>query len=166
VFIAVDEKQDRATVNGRLVSGKPTAERLANAVGDELAALQDHLTAPETFIAQVWKAYAACSSNSHTGVQVHKLLAELTWQRQSKGFQRDPRADLFRSYPLAQFRADLTQYLALGAPPINDSGNSYELQVVGGSFAQDGIYMYFPQTDRLATCGRLTFQPIAPSLVK
>ena len=46
-------------------------------------------------------------------------------------------------------------------PPIDEGGKSYELQVVGGSFAQDGIYMYFPQTDRLATCGRLTFQPLA-----
>ena len=150
-----------ATVNGRLVAGKPTAERLANAVAEEFAVLQQNLTAPETFIAQAWKAYAVRSSNSHTGVQVHDLLAELTWQRQSKGFQRDPRADLFRSYPLAQFRADLTQYLASGASPIDEGGKSYELQVVGGSFAQEGIYMYFPQTDRLATCGRLTFQPLA-----
>lgn len=166
VFIAIDEQKDRATINGRPVAGKPTAERLANAVAEDIASLQQNLTPPDTFIAQVWKAYSARSSNSPNGIQVNDLLAELTWQRQTKGFQRDPRADLFRGYSLAQFRADLTNYLAAGAPPFSDAGKSFELQVVGGSFAQDGIYMYFPQTDRLATCGRLIFQALAPGAAK
>lgn len=161
VFLTVDEQKDKAAVNGRPIAGLPTAERLARAVADEIAALQQQLAQPDAFISQLWKAYSARTQNPQAGVQVSELIAEMTWQRQSKAFQRDPRSELYRGYSLAQFRADLTHYLSSGAPPFSSSGKSFELHIAGGSFAQDGIYMYFPQTDRLATCGRLTFQPVA-----
>jgi len=160
VFVSLDEPKDRAAINGRAFSGDLTAERIALAVAAELASLQQNLTEPAEFVAQVWKAYSARTTGPGAGVLVHDVLAELTWQRQSKGFQRDPRTDLFRGYSQAQFRADLTNYLAAGAPPMTVAGKSYELQVVGGSFAQEGIFMYFPQTERLATCGRISFQSL------
>lgn len=161
VFLTIDELKDKAAVNGRPVAGLPTAERLARAVADEITTLQQQLTQPEAFISQLWKAYSARTQHPQTGVQVLELIAEMTWQRQSKAFQRDPRSEFYRGYSLAQFRADLTHYLASGAPAVSSGGKSLELHIAGGSFAQDGIYMYFPQTDRLATCGRLTFQPVA-----
>ena len=157
VFLAVDEPKDRAIVNGRSI-GSLTAERLAQQVAVELQQLKSRLADPADFIRQVWKASVARGGSPGQGVAVQDLLAELTWQRQSKAFQRDPREEAFRGYPLAQFRADLTNYLALGATPLQEAGKSYELQIVGGSFAQDGIFMHFPQTDRLSTCGRLTFR--------
>lgn len=160
VYISLDEPKDRVTINSRPLTGELTAERISIAVEAELATLQRDLTEPAEFIMQVWKAHSARTTGPTVGVFVHDLLAELTWQRQSKRFQRDPRLDLFRGYPLAQFRADLTNYLAAGAPPATVAGKSYELQIVGGSFAQEGIFMYFPQADRLSTCGRLSFQSL------
>lgn len=157
VFVVVDERKDRATVNGRAVA-PPTAERLAMQVARELEELSRQRTEPEEFIAGLWRAYRTCGGTPGNGVLVQDLLTTLTWQRQSRTFQRDPRQELFRGYSQAQFRADLTQYLGTGAPPVLDGGKAYDLEVVGGSFAQEGIYMYFPQSDRLATCGRLTFK--------
>lgn len=158
-FVTVDELKDRATVNGRAVV-PPSAERLADHVAVELEQLTTHRTSPIDFVASIWQAYQTSGGQSGQGVLVHDLLAELSWLRQSKAFQRDPRQDLYRGYSAAQFRADLTYYLSAGAPPVEDKGKQYELEVVGGSFAQDGLFMYFPQTDRLATCGRLTFRSV------
>jgi hypothetical protein len=45
-------------------------------------------------------------------------------------------------------------------PPARDGKQTYALEVAAGSFAQDGVFMFFPQTERLASCGRLTFQPL------
>jgi hypothetical protein len=162
VFVVVDEPKDRATMNGRSLAGVPTVENLVTAVVEELERLDKNRTGPEDFIAGVWKAYQACGDVGTTGVPVFDLIAKLTWLRQTKSFQRDPRQDLFREYPLAQFRADLTHYLASGAPPYTEGGKSHRLEIVGGSFAQDGLFMYFPQTSRLATCGRLIFHRAGP----
>ncbi|HTT77702.1 MAG TPA: hypothetical protein VMF50_17190 [Candidatus Binataceae bacterium] len=159
VFVALDELKDRATVNGRAVVA-PTAERLADHVAVDLAQLTAHLTSPTDFVASMWQAYQASGGQAGHGVLFHDLLGELTWLRQSKAFQRDPRQDLYREYSAAQFRADLTHYLSAGGPPVEEAGKQYELEVVGGSFAEDGLFMYFPQTDRLATCGRLTFKSV------
>jgi hypothetical protein len=94
------------------------------------------------------------------GVPVFDVLRGLLLLRQSKRFHRDPRAEAFRPYPAAQFRADLTHYLASGAAPVQEGRARYQLEIAAGSFAQDGLFMFFPQTERLGTCGRLTFQPM------
>jgi hypothetical protein len=159
VFVVLDDTKDRASINGKTLTGPPTAGRLIETARNELAALQAHRTEPAPFIDSLWKAYKSCSDGSDGSVSVFELLAELTWQRQSKNFKRDPRSELFHPYPIAQFRADLTSYLAAKTPLIKDGRRSFELEIVGGSFAQDGLFMYFPQTDRLATCGRLSFRP-------
>jgi hypothetical protein len=161
VFVSVDDSKDKALINGRLL-GSPTAERLIRAVTAELETLNKGLTAPAEFASQAWAAYKACGASPGNAVAVHDLLARMTWQRQSKQFHRDPRQESFRGYPLAQFRADLTNYLASGSAPVTDSRNQYELEIAGGSFAEDGIFMYFPQSNRLSTCGRVTFQ-LCPS---
>jgi hypothetical protein len=158
VFLVVEDSKDKATVNGRPFSGLPTAERLAAHVETELKDLERHKTDPEKFIAELWQAYASCDGKVSEGVLVFDLLREMMLLRQSKKFQRDPDASHFRSYPVAQFRADLTAYLAAGSPPVRDGSKQLTLEVVGGSFAENGLFMYFPQTDRLATCGRLTFR--------
>lgn len=157
VFVSVDDAKDKALINGRPLSS-PTAERLVQVVAAELDALNKGLTAPSEFGSQAWAAFKACGATPGEGIAVHDLLARMTWHRQSKPFQRDPRQETFRGYPVAQFRADLTSYLASGCPPVTDSKNQYELEMAGGSFAQDGIFMYFPQSDRLSTCGRVTFK--------
>ena len=164
VFFVVDEAKDRATVNGRPIAGLPTADRLLAICHDTLADLEEKRADPATFVASVWKAFLARGGQPGKGIHVFDLVAELTWQRQSKAFARDPRSDLFSGYSISQFRADLTHYLASDAPPARDSKNAYRLEVVGGSFSQDGLFMYFPQTQRLATCGRLTFQPLDPGV--
>lgn len=158
VFILVDEGKGRTSINNRPLSGFPSAERLLVASHDALSELERNRTEPVAFIATVWKAFLACGGQPGAGVDVFDLLAEMTWRRQSKAFGRDPRTDLFRGYSAPQFRADLTHYLASGAPPAHDGRAEYRLEVVGGSFSQDGLFMYFPQTQRLATCGRLTFR--------
>jgi hypothetical protein len=157
VFVAVDEAKGKALINGQTLTS-PTAERLVKAVAAELDSLTKGLTDAAAFGGQIWAAYRACGASPGEGVSANDLLAKLTWQRQSKQFQRDPRQHAFRGYPMAQFRADLTNYIASGAAAVADSGTQYELEIAGGSFAQDGIFMYFPQSDRLSTCGRLTFK--------
>jgi len=159
VFVGVEELKDRASINGRPVTA-PTAERIADRVATELQQLAEHQTAPAEFAASVWRAYKSAGGSPGHGILVRDLLAEIVWLRQSKAFQCDPRQDLYRGYSAAQFRADLTNYLSAGAPPAEEAGKQYELEVVGGSFAQEGLFMYFPQSDRLATCGRLTFKSV------
>jgi hypothetical protein len=159
VFVVVDDAKDRATINGKALSGPATAGRLTEAVAAELDQLHANRTDLLPFSQSVWKAYRSCLNGADGSVSIFDLLAELTWQRQSKAFQRDPRSELFRPYPVAQFRADLTSYLAAGSPEIKEGGRPHRLEIVGGSFAQDGLFMYFPQLDRLATCGRLSFPP-------
>jgi len=157
VFVTVDETKDRALVNGQGLIA-PTAERLAYQVAAELEELMANRTAPADFVASLWRAYQSSGGSAGHGVLVHDLLAELAWQRQSKAFQRDPRENLYRGYSVAQFRADVTHYLIAGSPPMEEAGSRFEVEIVGGSFAQDGIFMYFPNSDRLATCGRITFK--------
>lgn len=159
VFVVFDQAKDSATVNGRSVPGMPTAENLLAAVAQEVELLVRNRTAPEEFILQVWKAYCAAGGQPGQGVPVFDLLRALVWARQNKRFQRDPRSEFFRPYPLAQFRADLTHYLGSGMPLARDGKQAYALELAAGSFAQDGLFMYFPQTERLASCGRLIFQP-------
>lgn len=157
VFVVVDDHKDRATVNGHSLTS-PTAERIVAQVASDLNELTANRTPTAEFGVALWHAYKLCGGVPGTGVLVYDLLSELTWQRQSKPFHRDPRQELFRGYSLAQFRADLTHYLSTGPAPIVEGGKSLELEIVGGSFAQDGMFMYFPQSDRLATCGRVTFK--------
>jgi hypothetical protein len=160
VFVAVDEAKDTAIINGKALPGVPAAERLLAAVIEELGTLERERTQPEVFAVELWKAYAAAGGEPGRGIPVFDVLRGLLWLRQSKRFHRDPRADTFRQYPVAQFRADLTHYLASGAPPFHEGGTRYQLEIAAGSFAQDGLFMFFPQTERLGTCGRLTFKPM------
>lgn len=162
VFLVIDEEKNRVTLNGRALSGSPTAERLVEAVRQELTLLTANRPAPAEFIKELWKVYRAMGGQVDSGILAFDLLDKLVWQRQSKTFHRDPRSDLFKGYSMAQFRADLTHYLASGAPSVAEGSSSCQLEIVGGSYAQEGIFMYFPQSDRLATCGRLIFRPIDP----
>jgi hypothetical protein len=160
VFIVIDEARDSATVNGLPLGGAPTADRLIAAAAAELAIVEKERSKPEDFVAELRKAYATAGGEPGRGVGVFDILRTMLWLKQSKRFQRDPRRDTFRPYSLAQFRADLTHYLASGAPPVFQGNISYRLEIAAGSFAQDGLFMFLPQTGRLGTCGRITFQPI------
>lgn len=157
VFIVVDEARGRATVNGKAVPGLAIAERIAACVETELKEIEKNKLKPEEFIARLWQAYVACGGKKGHGVLVFDILREMAIQRQRKGFFRDPNSAQFRPYPAAQFRADLTTYLAAGAPPLKHEAEELVLEIVGGSSAENGLFMYFPQTRRLATCGRLKF---------
>lgn len=158
VFVVVDENKERTTINGRTVGTHLTAEKLITQVEMELRELEKNKTEPEKFISDLWHAYRSCGGRINEGVLVFDLLRELLLLRQGKDFFRNPTGGRFRPYPVAQFRADLTGYLASGAPPARDGSSEYSLDIVGGSFAEHGLFMYFPQADRLATCGRLTFR--------
>jgi hypothetical protein len=158
VFIVVDEAKRRVTVNGQQVRGSLTAERIAAVVATELRDLEEDRAEPSEFIAAAWKAFTSGGGSEERGISVFDLLREMVWQRQGKTFQRDPRQELFRGYSVAQFRCDLTNYLAAGAPPVKEGNTEYELEVQGGSFAADGVFIFLPQTHRLATCGRLAFR--------
>lgn len=160
VFVVVDEDKGKATVNGRQCSAPPTAERLIVHCAEELLRLAQNRTAPSEFVKQVWKAYQARGGQASIGVPVFDLLAEMVWQRQGKAFSRDPRTELFKGYGVAQFRADLTHCLAAGPAVVTDGSSRYRLELVGGSFAQDGLFMFMPQSQRLATCGRVIFKPV------
>jgi hypothetical protein len=159
VFVVVDEEKGKATVNGRQCPTPPTAERLIASCADELTRLSQNRTDPVEFVKQLWKAYQTRRGQPGSGVPVFDLLAEILWQRQGKAFSRDPRTELFKGYGIAQFRADLTNCLADGTPIVTDASARHSLEVVGGSYAQDGLFMYMPQSNRLATCGRLVFKP-------
>jgi hypothetical protein len=158
VFVVVDGDKDKATINGQTIQGLPTSEKLLKEVEVELEQLNKSKLEPQKFVDELWRAYRSCGGKVDEGVLVFDLLREFVWSRQSNRFQRNPTADLFKPYPVAQFRADLTGYLGAGAPPVRDGSNRYNLEVVGGSYAEHGLFMYFPQADRLATCGRLTFR--------
>lgn len=158
VFVVVDEKKNSATVNDVTVSGLPTAELLAVEVYRQLDELRRNVTDPAKLVTDIWRAYKSIGGKPDDGVLVFDLLKELVWMRQSKRFAKNPTASLFKDYPTAQFRADLTSYLSTGSPLFQDGSNKYSLDIVGGSYAENGLYMYFPQTKRLATCGRLTFR--------
>ena len=162
VFIKIDEDRNRAFINGQTLAGNPTAERLTDFAAGEIDELLRRRLEPTAFVADVWAAFRECGATPGQGLNVYRVLRELLWLKQAKGFRVDPRQDGFRPYPMAQFRADLTHYLASGAPPFKDSRTEYQLEAVGGSFAQDAIFMYFPQTGRLASCGRLTFRAVEP----
>jgi hypothetical protein len=160
VFVVLDEAKEIAAINGRPLGGAPTAEKLLAAVAAELQALERDRREPKEFIKELWEAYGEAGGKPGRGVGVYDLLRSLWWIKQTKRFQHDPRADTFRPYPIALFRGNLTHYLASGAPPFALGGASYQLEVTAGSFAQDGLFMFFPQTERLGTCGRLTFQAL------
>jgi hypothetical protein len=160
VFIRLDEDRNRASVNGRPLQGNPTAERIAAVAAHEIEELLKHRSDPESFAADCWAAFRQAAVPVGEGIDVHRLLREILWLKQTKGFRSDPRPENFRPYSAAQFRADLTHYLASGSTPFHDGGKSYQLEAVGGSFAQDAIFMYFPQAGRLASCGRLTFRAV------
>ncbi|REJ92336.1 MAG: hypothetical protein DWQ34_13180 [Planctomycetota bacterium] len=158
VFVKIDEEKDKATINGRALAPPLSAETLVMEARAELERLTKAIPKPDDFVELVWKCLESLGTKPGDGVLVFDLLREMCWQRQSKRFQHDPSSEQFRPYPLAQFRADLTSYLAAGAPPVKKLGVNYSLEIVGGSFADDGLFMYFPQTKRLATCGRLSFR--------
>ena len=160
VFVVVNDSTGLATVNGQRVKGTPTAERIASSVAKELQELRKAQVEPSEFISNLRKAFLSAGGSREKGVAVFDLLREMVFQRQSKAFQKDPKNELFKGYSVAQFRNDLTSLLATDAPKVKEGNTEYELEIQGGSFASDGIFMYFPQTDRLATCGRLTFRPI------
>lgn len=162
VFVKVDEGRDRAWVNGRPLQGNPTAERLVVFASQELDDLLNRRAAPQDFVADAWAAFNQAAVPPGQGLDVYRLLREMLWLKQSKGFRADPREETFRPYSASQFRADLTHYLASGSPPFKEAGRSHHLDAVGGSFAQDAIFMYFPQTGRLASCGRLSFRAVEP----
>lgn len=159
-FVVVNDSTGLVTVNGQRVKGTPTAERIASSVAEELQSLRKAQVEPSEFISNLRKAFITAGGSPEKGVAVFDLLREMVLQRQSKAFQKDPKNELFKGYSVAQFRNDLTGLLATGAPRVREGNTEYELEIQGGSFASDGIFMYFPQTDRLATCGRLTFRPI------
>lgn len=160
VFVVVNDSNSQATINGQKIKGTATAERIASAIAHELETLRKDRTEPVEFISSMRKAFARIGESAVKGVAVHDVLREIVWQRQSKAFQKDPRPELFKGYSVSQFRSDLTYYLASGAPPVKDGNTEYKLEIHGGSFASDGIFMYFPETDRLATCGRLKFRSV------
>ncbi len=160
VFVVVDEKKNSAAINDVNVSGLPTAELLAVEVHRQLDELQKNMTEPAKLIADIWRAYKSIGGKPDDGVLVFDLLRELVWLRQTKRFAKNPAASFFKDYPAAQFRADLTTYLSAGSHPVQDGSSKYSLDIVGGSYADNGLFMYFPQTKRLATCGRLTFRSI------
>ena len=95
-----------------------------------------------------------------SGILAFDLLEKLVWQRQSKSFHRDPRTESFKGYSSRKISADLTYYLASGAPICPEGNSTFRLEIVGEGYSQQGgMFMYFPQSDRLATCGRLIFRP-------
>lgn len=159
VFVVVDEVKERATINGRAVGGLPTAEKLIAQTEIELRELDKNKTEPKKFINELWAAYRSSGGKVNEGVLVYDLLREILLARQSKEFLKNPTGQRFRPYPVAQFRADLTGYLAFGSPRVLDGSQEYVLDIVGGSYAEHGLFMYFPEANRLATCGRLTFRP-------
>ena len=105
VFIKVDEDRNRAFINGQALPGNPTAERLADLAAAEMGELLRVRPEPTAFVAEVWAAFRECGVAAGHGLNVHRLLRELLWLKQTKGFRVDPRQDGFRPYPMAQFRA-------------------------------------------------------------
>lgn len=158
VFIVVNEQEKYATVNGKRLRGEPAADTLISAVEIELDSLTQNRAEPAAFISALWNAFRACGAEPGKGIEIYRLLREMLWQQQTRAFHRDPRREIFRPYPVSEFRANLTHCLATGQGQIKIGSDTFRLEIVGGSFAQDSIFMYFPQTDRLASCGRIDFQ--------
>lgn len=159
VFLDIDPRAPFVRINDRRTDDLRPGS-VARQVGEVLQEIRRAVTPPDSFIAELERAYdeERRPLNVAAGAQVHLQMIHLRilMNRQSKAFRSDPRTTTFKGYPLEVFRADL--YTVLMSGPPAPSGRL--LRLTSGSDTQGAVFMLRPDLDRPGYAGRLYFEEL------
>jgi len=157
IFVKVDPDRGKAIVNGRSL-GSLSLDQLLKAIETERDVLLRKDFDPAKWLVELSRAYDKAKREralpDGEPIPVFDILAQIVWARQGEKFFRNPSLDNFVAYSVAQFRADLTRTLA---SEVTDTTDGRRLEISTGSFAKHTIFMYFPTTRHLGSCGRIAF---------
>lgn len=157
IFVKVDPDRGKAIVNGRSLSSL-SLEQLVEAIDKEKLALLGREFDPAKWLVELSRAYDKARGlralPDEEPISVFDILAQVVWARQGEKFFRNPSLENFVPYSVAQFRADLTRTLA---SDVTETTDGRRLEISTGSFAKHTIFMYFPTTRHLGSCGRIAF---------
>lgn len=157
IFVKVDTNRGKAIVNGQSLSSI-SLDQLLKAIETERAALLRQDFDPVKWLAELSTAYDRARSMrgipDGEPIPVFHIIPQLAWARQDEKFLHNPSAENFFPYSVMQFRADLTRTLAAD---VTQTADGRRLEISSGSFVKDTIFMYFPITGHLGSCGRIAF---------
>ena len=157
VFVKIDFSRGKAMVNGKSVRIFPF-NQLIKTIETERSRLLTEGFNPSEWLAELFKAYERSRGvrgiAKGESIPVFDILPLMAWARQKGKFLRNPSEENFVPYSMVQFRADLTRALALDVTQTEDG---HRLEISSGSFSKDTIFMYFPTTRHLGSCGRIAF---------
>lgn len=122
--------------------------------------LKADLTPPPQLIPQLCEAYKlTCYAEAKevgTRVQTLAILPYLALVRQRGAFRVNPTKEVYRPYPVEQFRADLHYLLQNDAQYTTTHGFRY----ASGSDTKGAVFMFVPALGRTAHIGRIWFEKI------
>jgi hypothetical protein len=160
VYVGIDQKRLRAHVDDEEFDVFPV-DRLAAQVSQAASEYLKKSFDPQAFLKELWRAHQGFlrseTSNADQGagrVPVFELLPALAFAKQSKGFQRNPAKELFRTYSQHAFRADLYRFLT-SLP--DGTVNGKRLIIEPTSVAEQGLFMFIPTVGRCAFVGHIRF---------
>lgn len=164
IFVKVDSSRGKAVVNGRSL-GSFSLDQLVKAIEIERSALLTKDFDSAKWLDELSRAYdrarAVRGLPDGEAIPVFDILPQIVWARQDGKFFHNPSAQNFLPYSLVQFRADLTRTLA---SDITQTADGRQLEISSGSFTKDTIFMYFPTTRHLGSCGRIAFSQKAETV--
>jgi hypothetical protein len=159
IFIKVIPEVGKIIINDRTIPWCHVEEIVAE-IEKERADLSKDTLDPSKWLSEVCRAYdkALVKLGLPKGepVPVFDVLAQLVWGRHDHRILADPSQENFKAYSAKEFRADLTRALASG---ITTTADGRRLDISAGSFSRQTIFMYFPSTRHLGSCGRIAFSP-------
>lgn len=157
VFVKIDFSRGKAIVNGKPVRIFPF-NQLIKTIEKERSRLLAEDFDPLEWLDELFNAYERARSARGAAegepIPVFDILPLMAWARQKGQFSRNPSEENFVPYSMVQFRAELTRVLALD---VTQTKNGHRLEITSGSFSKDTIFMYFPKTRHLGSCGRIAF---------
>jgi len=157
VFVKIVPEAGKIFINDRVIPWCPI-EELVVEIDKERSELCPSSFSPLAWLSEVCRAYDKVVANLELSkgepVPVFDVLAQIVWGRQDKKFFSDPSRENFKDYSVKEFRANLTHALASG---ITTTDDGRRLDISAGSFSRQTIFMYFPSTRHLGSCGRIAF---------
>jgi len=157
VFVEIDSAKPEVRINTKTAKDMAVGAVVED-VSEVLSRITARTTAPEQFLAALEDAYddEVRAMGGQPGSQVHVAAVHqrLLLARQSKAFQREPRCETFKEYPIEVFRADL--HGALRSDVATRKGR--RLRVTSGSDAHGALFMVVPALGRTGYVGRLWFE--------
>lgn len=164
IFVKVDTKRGKTVVNGRSLASFSLAQ-LLKAIEAERDTLLRKDFDPAKWLAELSTAYDRARSlrglPNGEPIPVFDIVPQIAWARQEEKFFHNPSAENFLPYSVVQFRADLTRTLAAD---ITQTAGGRRLEISSGSFVKDTIFVYFPITRHLGSCGRIAFSQKAETV--